>query len=232
LMHSISFPETLLTALHGATSIKEESHGVPPFFGSRVTDRARCAWPMPHVALQPLHPDQSLTSQATGSLPQSGHMHFAQYGQFGGGGLPTGTTLQGAISDVGPVHDLPSPAAACPILRVRSWIPSHEQEQAPHSPQSANSQSWSGLHVLPTLHVFVSRDRPTAGLPHAVFFLATPRSRQVTPPSQEDEHVSHGDQSSHSASTHARQDCVLHGATSLMSETLQVFPAPTTFRAT
>lgn len=118
-------PHCVATQSTGQASVLQISdwrvaaHSVPSYMGCCCTVRVRERWPLPHVALHPLHTPQSANLQSS-----------AQF-----------CTLQSAVSLV-VGHVLPPSAGCCVIARDRVCVPTPQVVlHAPQGPKAATMQS-------------------------------------------------------------------------------------------
>mmetsp|Transcript_54941 Transcript_54941/g.143002 ORF Transcript_54941/g.143002 Transcript_54941/m.143002 type:complete len:355 (-) Transcript_54941:472-1536(-) len=174
-------------AWHRAVSIMSSWQLAPPPDASCRMSRDRAFWPAPQVTSQAPQLSQSPTWQSTAcSLPQSAP------------GL-----VHGPVCCRAPSQDLPPPWPCCAKPRDRRLTPAQAAVQSVHSDQSANWQSWAGVHTTPALQALCSVEAPVAGRPQCEASLATRRDLKDTPPSHVAEQGVQSCQSDHFPSTHS-----------------------------
>mmetsp|Transcript_92638 Transcript_92638/g.288348 ORF Transcript_92638/g.288348 Transcript_92638/m.288348 type:complete len:293 (+) Transcript_92638:847-1725(+) len=121
-------------------------------------------------------------------------------------------------------HGLPRPEAKTRMKRLRSRMPKQWQLQWDHSPQEASSQSLSSTQGGSSEHTANSSRTPLTGRPQ-VGCTSTSRRRERKPLEQVAEQPDHCIHWPQTPSMHASsQDCVLQGATWLLSSGGQSWP--------
>lgn len=134
--------------------------------------------------------------------------------------------LQGTVSLIGPMQNLPRPRPYRPTRLALRFTPSQLAEQSPHSPHAVNSQSTLFTQGTITLQNSVSLSFPETGVPHSLAIAFTMRFLFLSPPLHEAEHGLHSIQSSQWPSTHCDEGhgCVLQGTNSCLSCASHGFP--------